>query len=165
MRLGEYARPIIRPISSRWIIAGFVLSCIIEWLTPNYPRWIPDFALLFLCHWCLYQPDSMSIPKSLILAIFMDAVTVSSFGQHVFGYTLTAFVLLSEQRRLLALHFWQQAVVVAFLHFIHYTLMALSRWLIDQMPFPTGIYWFPVLSGTALWVIISWSIQIWQHEN
>jgi rod shape-determining protein MreD len=164
MRL-DYPKPIVKPTARHWLVVSFVISYLVEWMIGGYPRWMPDFVLIFLCHWCLRQPESLNIPKSFLLGMLMDAVTFSPFGQHILGYSLTAFILLSEQRRLLMVHFWQQGGIVAGIHLLHYTLMACTRWIFGGIPFPDVMYWLPVLSGTCVWIVISWSLQTLRQEE
>ena len=160
----EYANTVAKPIPGRWVVLSLVLSYVAEWFIGDYPRWTPDFVLVFLCCWGLHYPESFNIVKVFLLAVLMDVVSMSPLGQHVFGYTMVAYVLISQQQRLVMLPIWQQALVIGGLHILHYLLIACVRWLLGGMSqFPDLRYWLPALSGTCVWIVASWSVRAWQQ--
>lgn len=60
----------------------------------------PDFLLLALLFWTVYEPRRVSIGTAFFFGLFMDVADAAVLGQHALAYTLAAYVALRYHRRL-----------------------------------------------------------------
>ncbi|MGQ0442548.1 MAG: rod shape-determining protein MreD, partial [Methylophilaceae bacterium] len=69
----------------------------------------PDFMLVMMLYWLLRAPNLCHIGSTWFVGLLVDLATGSLLGQHALTFTLTAFVGLSYQRRLVLFSAWQLA--------------------------------------------------------
>ncbi len=112
----------------------------------------PDFMLVALLYWLLRAPYLCNIATAWVVGLLMDLSTGSLLGQHALAFTLTAFIALSFQRRLVlftALQIFSYVFVL--LAFTRLTLLVLKLFAGHEAP--SWHYFWPAVTGIILWQI------------
>ena len=142
----------MRPVS---IIAVY-LSLLVALLCQLFP-WVgqgiifrPDFMLVVLLYWLLRAPNLCNVGTAWFVGLLVDLATSSLLGQHALVFTLTAFIGLSYQRRLVLFNAWQLAgYVFALLVFERIAILLLKLFAGNDNP--SWNYFWPILTGMLLW--------------
>ncbi len=113
----------------------------------------PDFMLVVLLYWVLRAPNLCSVGTAWIAGLLVDLATGSLLGQHALSFTITAFMALSYQRRLVLFNPWQLAAYVIALLTMARVLMLLLK-LFEGNENPGWHYLWPVFTGLALWQVM-----------
>lgn len=113
----------------------------------------PDFMLVVLLYWLLRAPGMCNVGTAWIAGLLVDLATGSLLGQHALSFTITAFVALSYQRRLVLFNTWQLAGYVIALLTLARMLMLLLK-LFAGYENPGWYYLWPILTGLLLWQIM-----------
>ena len=113
----------------------------------------PDFMLVVLLYWLLRAPGICNIGTAWIAGLLVDLATGSLLGQHALSFTITAFVALSYQRRLVLFNTWQLAGYVIALLTLARVLMLLLK-LFAGYENPGWYYLWPIFTGLLLWQIM-----------
>jgi rod shape-determining protein MreD len=132
------------------------LSLLIALLCQLFP-WVgqgvifrPDFMLVVILYWLLRAPNLCNVSTAWFAGLLVDLATGSLLGQHALSFTITAFVALSYQRRLVLFNGWQLAGYVFVLLIIE-RIIILSLKLFAGNDNPSLHYFWPVLTGLLLW--------------
>lgn len=113
----------------------------------------PDFMLIVLLYWLLRAPYLCNIGTAWVVGIVMDLATGSLFGQHALAFTLTAFIALSFQRRLVLFSVLQiVSYVFGLLLFARATMLILKLFAGHEAP--SWHYFLPALTGIILWQVL-----------
>jgi len=113
----------------------------------------PDFVLLVLIYWMLRTPQLCNVGTAWTMGLLVDLASGGLFGQNALAYTISAFVALSYQRRLVLYNEWQQAgYVLLLLLLTQITLLILK--LFAGSGLPGWGYFLPSLSGVLLWQLL-----------
>jgi rod shape-determining protein MreD len=85
-----------------------------------------------------------------VAGLLIDLATGSLLGQHALSFTITAYIALTYQRRLVLFNGWQLAGYVLALLFIErIVILLLKVFAGDENP---GLsYFWPVVTGLLLW--------------
>ena len=113
----------------------------------------PDFMLVVLLYWLLRAPGICNIGTAWVAGLLVDLATGSLLGQHALSYTITAFVALSYQRRLVLFNTWQLAGYVIALLTLARVLMLLLK-LFAGYESPGWYYLWPIFTGLLLWQVM-----------
>jgi rod shape-determining protein MreD len=113
----------------------------------------PDFMLVVLLYWLLRAPSLCSIGTAWAAGLLVDLATGSLLGQHALSFTITAFVALSYQRRLVLFNTVQLAGYVIGLLILARMLMLLLK-LFAGSENPGWHYLWPILTGLILWQVM-----------
>ena len=113
----------------------------------------PDFMLVVLLYWLLRAPSLCSIGTAWAAGLLVDLATGSLLGQHALSFTITAFVALSYQRRLVLFNTVQLAGYVIGLLILARMLMLLLK-LFAGSENPGWHYLWPILTGLLLWQLM-----------
>ncbi len=82
------------------IYLSIALAFVIQMMP--WSGWLrPEFVLLTLLYWLLRSPHLCGIGTAWLIGLLLDLMTGVLFGQHALAYTLTAFLALFYQRRLI----------------------------------------------------------------
>jgi rod shape-determining protein MreD len=84
--------------------APLYLSLLVAFILQLMPwsGWLrPEFVLLVMLYWLLRAPHLCNIGTAWLVGLLLDTVTGVLFGQHALAFTLTAFLALYYQRRLI----------------------------------------------------------------
>lgn len=113
----------------------------------------PDFMLVVLIYWLFRAPHLCNIATAWFVGLIVDLSTGSLIGQHALAFTLTAFVALSFQRRLVLFSLIQITLfVLALLCFTRIVVLVLK--LFSGSESQNWHYFWPVVSGILLWHLL-----------
>ena len=113
----------------------------------------PDFMLVVLLYWLLRAPGLCSVGIAWVAGLLVDLATGSLLGQHALSFTITAFVALSYQRRLVLFNTWQLAGYIIGLLLLARMLMLLLKLFAGSDSAGWGYLW-PILTGLILWQVM-----------
>jgi rod shape-determining protein MreD len=140
-------------------IVSIYLTLLIALLCQLFP-WVgqgvifrPDFMLVVLLYWLLRAPGLCSIGTAWVAGLLVDLATGSLLGQHALSFTITAFVALSYQRRLVLFNTIQLAGYVIGLLILSRTLILLLK-LFASSENPGWHYFWPILTSLILWQVM-----------
>ncbi|ACT49157.1 rod shape-determining protein MreD [Methylotenera mobilis] len=110
----------------------------------------PDFVLLVIIFWILRAPNKCNIGTAWFIGLWVDLATGGVFGQYALAYTITTFVAVIYQRRLVLFSNTQQLVYVLLLLLIsQVTLLTVKIFSGNDVLGWT--YFLPSLTGVILW--------------
>ncbi len=113
----------------------------------------PDFMLVVLVYWLLRTPQLCNMGTAWIVGMLVDLATGSLLGQHALAFTLTAYIALSFQRRLVLFTVTQISFyVLGLLFFSRFVILILK--LFTGNDAPTWHYFWPVFTGILLWQLL-----------
>ena len=110
----------------RWIYLTLALAFVLQ-LMPWSGWFRPEFVLLTLLYWLLRSPHLCGIGTAWVVGLLLDLVTGVLFGQHALAYTLTAFLALFYQRRLILFTNLQQTGYLFLLLLFNQAIMVLLQ--------------------------------------
>ena len=135
------------------------LSLLIALLFQLFP-WVgqgvilrPDFMLVVILYWLLRSPNLCNVGTAWFAGLLVDLATGSLLGQHALTFSITAFVALTYQRRLVLFNTWQLLTYVFALLMIERVLILLLK-LFEGNENPGFTYFWPVITGLLLWQIM-----------
>ncbi|MFW5431840.1 MAG: rod shape-determining protein MreD [Methylophilaceae bacterium] len=113
----------------------------------------PDFMLVALLYWLLRAPYLCNVGTAWIAGLLVDLATGSLLGQHALAFTITAFVALSFQRRLVLFSAMQIAsYVFGLLIFARVVILVLKLFAGNEAP--NWHYFWPVITSLLLWQVM-----------
>lgn len=113
----------------------------------------PDFMLVVLLYWLLRAPHLCHIGTAWVVGILVDLATGSLLGQHALAFTLTAYIALSFQRRLVLFTVIQITFyVLSLLFFARLVILILKLFAGNDAP--SWHYFWPVITGILLWQVL-----------
>ncbi len=113
----------------------------------------PDFLLVVILYWLLRAPNLCNVGTAWLAGLLVDLATGSLLGQHALTFSITAFVALTYQRRLVLFNTWQLLGYVFALLMIERVLILLLK-LFEGNDNPGFSYFWPVLTGLLLWQLM-----------
>lgn len=113
----------------------------------------PDFMLVVLLYWILRTPHLCNVGTAWTVGILVDLATGSLLGQHALAFTLTAFIALSFQRRLVLFTMVQITFYVLGLLFFARTMILILK-LFAGNESPSWHYFWPIVTGILLWQLL-----------
>ncbi len=113
----------------------------------------PDFMLVVILYWLLRAPNLCNVGTAWFAGLLVDLATGSLLGQHALTFSVTAFVALTYQRRLVLFNTWQLLAYVFALLMIERVLILLLK-LFEGNENPGFMYFWPVITGLLLWQIM-----------
>ena len=135
------------------------LSLLVALLCQLFP-WVgqgvifrPDFMLVVILYWLLRSPNLCNVGTAWFAGLLVDLATGSLLGQHALSFSITAFIALSYQRRLVLFNTWQLVGYVAALLIFERVLMLLLK-LFEDNENPGLSYFWPVITGLLLWQLM-----------
>lgn len=137
-------------------LAMVYLSLLLAVLCQLFP-WVgqgvifrPDFMLVVLIYWLFRAPNLCNVGTAWFVGLLVDLATGSLLGQHALTFTITAFIGLSYQRRLVLFNAWQlTAYVLALLVFERVAILLLK--LFSGNDSPGWYYFWPIVTSMLLW--------------
>lgn len=113
----------------------------------------PDFMLVVILYWLLRAPNLCSVGTAWVAGLLVDLATGSLLGQYALSFTITAFVAILYQRRLVLFNSVQLAGYVLILLVLQRLLILLLK-LFAGNESPNWHYFWPVLTGLVLWQLM-----------
>lgn len=113
----------------------------------------PDFMLVVLLYWLLRTPHLCNVGTAWCVGLLVDLATGSLVGQHALAFTLTAYIALTFQRRLVLFSVMQVAsYVLGLLIFARVTILILKLFAGHEVP--SWHYFWPVITSIVLWQLM-----------
>ena len=99
------------------VFVSFVIAASFEVvvLPDSLLMFRPEWLALILIYWLIRHPEQVGITTAVIFGLFMDVISGSVLGVHVFAYSVIAHLVLSMHQRLKMFPVIQQSFVVFFL--------------------------------------------------
>lgn len=145
----------MRPIN----LIAIYISLLIALICQLFP-WVgqgiifrPDFMLVVMLYWLMRAPNFCNIGTAWVVGILVDLATGSLLGQHALSFTLTAFIGLGYQRRLVLFNPWQLMGYIFGLLIFERVLMLFLK-LFEGNDNPGWTYFVPVMAGLLLWQLM-----------
>jgi rod shape-determining protein MreD len=113
----------------------------------------PDFLLVIAIYWLLQAPYHCNIGWVWFAGLLVDLATGSLLGQHALAFSITAFLGLIYQRRLILFTPWQLYLYVLLLFGAQRVLIMLLK-VFAGGEVPDWSYGLPVISDLILWQIM-----------
>ena len=113
----------------------------------------PDFMLVVILYWLLRSPNLCNVGTAWFAGLLVDLATGSLLGQHALTFSVTAFVALTYQRRLVLFNTWQLLAYAFALLMIERVLILLLK-LFEGKENPGFMYFWPAITGLLLWQIM-----------
>ena len=113
----------------------------------------PDFMLVVILYWLLRSPNLCNVGTAWFAGLLVDLATGSLLGQHALTFSVTAFVALTYQRRLVLFNTWQLLAYAFALLMIERVLILLLK-LFEGNENPGFMYFWPAITGLLLWQIM-----------
>lgn len=113
----------------------------------------PDFLLVIALYWLLQAPYHCNIGWVWFAGLLVDLATGSLLGQHALSFSITAFLGLIYQRRLVLFNRWQLYLYLIFLFSVQRILIMLLK-LFAGSDLPDWTYGLPIVSDLILWQIM-----------
>ena len=145
MRLGIYGRIAIS------FFLGFLLN-VFPW---GNTAWAPDFLIVVLGFWVMQSPDKINITTAFFCGVLMDIQTSQYLGVHAIGYTITAYLIIFWDRRLINHTLLGQSFVMLQIFFIANLIQMLILWVMGTSPvFAFSYLIIPCLLQACLWPLL-----------
>ena len=148
---------ILRPANPLFIAASLIGALLLNFLPLGNSPWVPDWVLICIVFWTIYQPRRVGVVWAFCLGLVMDIHNATLLGQHAFMYPIIAYFGINWQRRVLGFSRLEQSLHLFPLFFAASVWPLITRWVSDgEIPFWA---WSSLFSGfieAALWPIAVW---------
>ncbi len=114
----------------------------------------PDFMLVVLLYWLLRAPNMCNIGAAWAVGLLVDLATSGLLGQYALAFTLTAYIGLSYQRRIVLFN-QSQLVVYVFGLLLFERIVILVIKLLAGHENPGLHFFWPVLTSLLLWRVMT----------
>jgi rod shape-determining protein MreD len=148
---------ILRPANQFFIGASLIGGVLLNFLPFGNAPWVPDWLLICLVFWTIYQPRKVGVVWAFLLGLVMDVHSATLLGQHAFMYSIIAYFGINWQRRVLGFTRPAQALHL-FPLFLGASIWPLVvRWISSgAIPFWAWASLFSSVIETALWPLAVW---------
>ncbi|MFN3543435.1 MAG: rod shape-determining protein MreD [Thiobacillus sp.] len=157
--------PVANLGSWRHILGSLALAVLLEQLP--WSGWAlalrPDFVLLGVLFWVLYQPGRVGLGTAFFLGLLADFQDGVVFGQHAIAYAIGAYLVLFLRLRLLQFDALRQAAQVFPVLLAVQLTVLLVGWLAVNPPTTLAMLW-PVVSTTVLWYLVTGFLHAWHGK-
>lgn len=161
--LSPISREPMRPPAPLRVIFGSLLCALLINLMPWSGTLLlvrPDFVLLLLLFWAVYEPRVIGQGMGFSLALVMDVADSALLGQHALAYVVAIFLAQVLRLRILQLAGGAQALHVGGILLVSTTLTILLNSMLGR-DFPGLTLFLAPLFGALLWPIVR-AITGWQ---
>lgn len=125
----------------------------------------PDFMLLVIIFWLLRAPNQCSVGTAWFMGLWIDLATGGIFGQYALAYTITTFIAVIYQRRLVLFSSTQQLVYVFSLLLVSQLIILILKTFAGN-EFTGWSYFMPSLTGVLLWQLaVSLGLNTGRHSR
>ena len=120
------------------------------WAEPFRPDWV----ILTLIYWSMTFPGNYSVGVAWIVGLIVDVAQGTLLGQHALAFTIVIYVTVKFHLQLRQFPMLQlTATVFAALGLYQFVLFWING--VAGVNVPMVVYWGPVLSGTAIWPLVT----------
>lgn len=144
-------------VPTHLIYLSFVVAIFVDLIPivqPNY-HWLPDVMALLILYWLINTPKQINLGSAFVLGLISDISTGSPLGQHALAYTITGFIVLINQRQILAYHYGWQSLVALGTLFGNQVIMALTRYITSGKIADWGYFVLTPLIGAIIWPLLN----------
>ena len=99
---------LLLPAESWYIVLTLFLAFVIGLLPLPKAWYVPDFLLLALLFWVVYQPHRIGIVAAWMLGLIVDIHRGVYLGEHALSYTVMAYCALVLHQRIRWFSVWAQ---------------------------------------------------------
>lgn len=138
-------------------ILGCIVGSLMLAIAPM-PAWAdayrPDWVALTLIYWSMLLPRNYSIGWAWITGLILDVAQGTLFGQHALALCLVVYITVKFHLQIRVFPVLQMtATVFAMLALYQFILFWING--VAGINSPAVTYWGPVITGTAVWPILS----------
>jgi len=148
---------ILRPANPLFIGASLLGALLLNFLPLGNSPWVPDWVLICIVFWTIYQPRKVGVVWAFCLGLVMDIHSSTLLGQHAFMYPIIAYFGINWQRRVLGFSRPEQSLHLLPLFLAASVWPLIIQWVSSgEIPFWA---WSSLFSGfieTALWPVAVW---------
>ncbi len=98
-------RQLLLPASPQFIwfslLVAFICNIFTNFYLGGWVGWAPDFLIIVLVFWNIYQPERIGMGVAFAFGLAMDVHQTTLLGQHALCYSLLSFVAITLHRRVL----------------------------------------------------------------
>jgi len=109
-----------------WVIAASFVAAFMLTALP-LPEWVvawrPAWVALVLSYWCLALPQRIGVVIAWVIGLLLDVMHGSLLGQHAFGLSVIAYVVVIYHQQIRVYPLFRQAFVIGSLVFMYSSLM------------------------------------------
>ena len=158
-------------MAKKSFLIGFSLVVAMALTVLPLPMWMlwlkPNWVLLVLIFWAIYQPQKVGVGVFFITGLLLDLLDGSVLGVHAFAFVLVGYVIVKLHRRLIHFPLRQQVVVMAGFLLGYKLIVFIVQACLHQAP-NSILYWLSIVVSLFFWPWIkallgSWQRQ-WQHH-
>jgi rod shape-determining protein MreD len=155
-----------RPSSLFFIICTIFLGLLLNIFPWGNHSWVPDWLLIVLVFWNVYDPRKISMFTALLLGLLMDVHFSSLLGLHAISYSLVTFITIAWHRRILDLTTIPQAFHLLPIFFIGNAFNFLVFWWIQDNSAISGWSFFiSCIIEACLWPLAKWLLSTPQRRQ
>ncbi|MDP3421226.1 MAG: rod shape-determining protein MreD [Thiobacillus sp.] len=152
--------------SWRHIFGSLILAVLLEQFP--WTGWAlalrPDFVLVGVLFWVLYQPARIGFGVAFFLGLLADFQDGVVFGQHAIAYALGVYLVLFLRLRLLQFDPLRMAAQMFPVFLAVQLVVLLAGWLAINPPDNLAIL-LPVLGSTLLWYLLTGFLRLWHGKS
>ena len=134
------------------IIASFILALLLtamplpDWFNGWRPAWVP----MVLIYWCMNLPERVGVGVGWLSGMVLDVQTGALLGQNALAFSVLAYLILINYRRVRVFPLPQQAVLV-FMYVL--LLQFFTLWIRGMMglSLPGWSFWMSAVTSMLLW--------------
>lgn len=160
------AHQLSRPSSWLFITGSIFIGMLLNIFPWGNHAWVPDWLLIVLIFWNIYEPRKIGMVVAFALGLVMDVQSSSLLGLHALSYSVVAFLTAAWQRRILdldtptqTLHLLPIFFVPSFLNFV------LFWWLQNSSAISSWTFFIPCIIEAVLWPIAKWLLSTPQRRQ
>ncbi|MFP6780976.1 MAG: rod shape-determining protein MreD, partial [Gammaproteobacteria bacterium] len=104
-----------------WVIAASFVAAFMLTALPLPERvvaWRPAWVALVLSYWCLALPQRIGVVIAWVIGLLLDVMHGSLLGQHAFGLSVVAYVVVIYHQQIRVYPLFRQAFVIGSLVFM-----------------------------------------------
>ena len=96
----ERDQQLLLPVRPSYIVGTLLAALMLNLLPFGRAPWAPDFLLVTVALWCLYQPARVGVGVAFCLGLVMDVHATTLLGIHALAYSVMANVDFDGQQSL-----------------------------------------------------------------
>lgn len=155
-----------KPSSLTFIITTILIGILLNIFPWGNHAFVPDWLLIVLVFWNLFEPRKIGIVIVFFLGLLMDVQSSSLLGIHSISYCIVAYIAIAWHRRILDL-----SLVGQMLHLLPIFLipslvyMLFHFWIQDGRLSSSWMILIPGFVQTLLWPIARWALTTPQRRQ
>lgn len=146
---------LLLPVNPFFMWITLVVALLLNMLPMGRLASMPDFLVVTLVFWNVYQPRRVGVGAAFVFGVLMDVHQGALLGQHALAYACVSYFAITVHRRLLWFTVGAQAVQILPV-FVAAHVAALVVRLIAGAGFPGWGLLLSPLFEAALWPVATW---------